>query len=82
MNRGTGASASAKRLSSGVEGGGHRYETTLVAPSGAQLTRLAELIDAGKLTVKVAQSLPLEQAGRAHDIVIDGHAGGKVVLTM
>jgi NADPH:quinone reductase-like Zn-dependent oxidoreductase len=82
LNRGTDSEAAARYAAAAADGSGPKYEATLVQPSGAQLMRLAELIDAGKLRVKVAQTLPLEQAGRAHDIVIDGHAGGKVVLTM
>ena len=82
LNRGTDSDAAARYAAAAADGSGPKYEATLVAPSGAQLARLAALIDAGKLNVKVAQTLPLEQAGRAHDIVIDGHAGGKVVLTM
>jgi hypothetical protein len=32
--------------------------------------------------MRVAKVLPLEEAGQAHDLVIDGHAGGKVLLTI
>jgi NADPH:quinone reductase-like Zn-dependent oxidoreductase len=53
-----------------------------VKPDGAGLEKARELIDAGKIVMKVALELPLEEAGKAQDIVIDGHAGGKVVLTI
>jgi len=59
-----------------------RFAATLEQPSGAGLEQARELIDAGKLKLKVALELPLEQAGKAHDLVIDGHAGGKVILTI
>lgn len=58
-------------------GTGPKFAKTLVQPSGEQLALFAKLINEGKLKVKVAQTLPLEQAGKGHDIVIDGHAGGK-----
>jgi len=41
---------------------------------------LTGLAEAGRLRVLVARSFPLEQAGEAHRLVGDGHAGGKVVL--
>ena len=34
----------------------------------------------GKLKIKIAKEYPLEDAGLAHDLVINGHAGGKVIL--
>lgn len=60
------------------EGTGPKFAKTLVQPSGEQLGMCAKLISEGKLTVKVAQVLPLEEAGKGHDVTIDGHAGGKV----
>jgi len=33
-------------------------------------------------THKISAELPLEKAGEAHDLVIEGHAGGKVILTI
>ena len=81
MNRGTGGKD--KVYKEAFEAGtGPRFATTLVQPSGAGLEQARELIDAGKLKLKVALELPLEQAGKAHDLVIDGHAGGKVILTI
>lgn len=76
LNRGTGpdaVEAYKKRIAA---------EATYVQPNGSQLTKIAEVIDSGKLKVKVALELPLEEAGKAHDIVLDGHAGGKVVLIL
>lgn len=64
------------------EGKGPKFFKTLVQPSGEQLATIAKLINEKKLLIKVAQVMPLEQAGKAHDVVIDGHAGGKVVLTI
>ena len=46
-----------------------------------QLTRTAELIDAGKVKVVVAEVLPLERAQEALDLVVGGRRTGKIVLT-
>ncbi|MDX3660854.1 NADP-dependent oxidoreductase [Streptomyces sp. ID05-26A] len=50
------------------------------APFGSRLGEYARLVVEGKLTVRVAQSLPLADAGKAQDLVATGHAAGKVVL--
>ncbi|WP_455234160.1 zinc-dependent alcohol dehydrogenase family protein [Thiogranum longum] len=44
------------------------------------LDRCAALFDAGKLSIEVSQSLPLEQAARAHAQIETGHTHGKLVL--
>ena len=44
------------------------------------LERGSELADAGKLSVKVSEVLPLAEAATAHRIVEEGHTFGKVVL--
>ncbi|MEV6239629.1 NADP-dependent oxidoreductase [Lentzea sp. NPDC051838] len=49
-------------------------------PFGDRLTEYAKLAADGKLTVRVAQSLPLADAGKAQELSATGHAGGKVVL--
>jgi NADPH:quinone reductase-like Zn-dependent oxidoreductase len=46
-----------------------------------QLARTAELIDAGKITVVVAEVLPLARAQEALELVVGGHRTGKIVLT-
>jgi len=76
MNRGTDHALCEGYAASSAFG----YAATLVQPSGAQLVKLAGLMDAGQLRVKVALEMPLEKAGEAQDVVIDGHAGGKVLL--
>ena len=79
MNRGT-AGADKRFEAAAAAGTGPRFAATLVQPSGGQLEAVTKLINEKKLSMKVARSLPLEQAGAAHDEVIAGHAGGKVVL--
>ncbi|WP_086667576.1 NADP-dependent oxidoreductase [Lentzea kentuckyensis] len=49
-------------------------------PFGAQLTEYARLAADGKLGVRVAQSLPLAEAGQAQELSATGHADGKIVL--
>ena len=75
MNRGSGDS---KLVA--AKGDGRRFATTLIRPDGAQCKQIAELMDAGKLKVKVAKEYKLEDVGAAQDEVIAGHAGGKVIL--
>ena len=50
------------------------------AHQGKILDHCAALADAGKLTIEVSQSLPLEQAARAHQQIESGHTRGKLVL--
>jgi len=50
------------------------------AHQGAILDHCAALADAGKLTIEVSQSLPLEQAASAHEQIETGHTHGKLVL--
>ncbi|MCI4062011.1 NADP-dependent oxidoreductase [Micromonospora sp. R77] len=51
-----------------------------VKPSTADLSMLAGLVDAGRLTVHVARTFPLAEAGPAQRLVAEGHVRGKVVL--
>ena len=51
-------------------------------PEGEQLRRVAELVDAGKVRVKVGRVLPLAEAGQAQELSRAGGTDGKVVLTM
>ena len=81
MNRGTNG-ADLKYKESAANGTGPTFETTLVQPNGEDLQKAAELFDSvpPRLTIKIAKEFPLDAAGAAHDLVIDGHAGGKVIL--
>jgi NADPH:quinone reductase-like Zn-dependent oxidoreductase len=44
------------------------------------LGQAAELIDAGRLSLPVAQTFPLEQIAEAHALSETGHVRGKLVL--
>jgi NADPH:quinone reductase-like Zn-dependent oxidoreductase len=59
---------------------GARGELLLTHASGAQLTEIAQLVDAGHLKPVVASVLPLAEARRAQEISESGHAQGKIVL--
>ncbi|MBF6172861.1 NADP-dependent oxidoreductase [Nocardia blacklockiae] len=59
------------------EKGGH---VVWVRPSAAELTTLADLADAGKLTVPVDTVLPLARAAEALELSKKGRSRGKIVL--
>jgi NADPH:quinone reductase-like Zn-dependent oxidoreductase len=44
------------------------------------LNQIGELIEAGKFSLPVASSFPLEEVGAAHDLSQTGHVRGKIVL--
>jgi len=60
---------------------GPRYRRFYVTPSGADLARITELVEAGHLRVHVDQVLPLEDAAKAHELSESGRVRGKIVLT-
>jgi NADPH:quinone reductase-like Zn-dependent oxidoreductase len=49
-------------------------------PNGAELAKIAELIDAGHLKPIINRLLPLSEARRAHELSQTGHTHGKIVL--
>jgi NADPH:quinone reductase-like Zn-dependent oxidoreductase len=51
-----------------------------VRPSGADLQALADLADAGTLTVPIAHSFPLEDAADAFRASMTGHVRGKIAI--
>jgi NADPH:quinone reductase-like Zn-dependent oxidoreductase len=53
-----------------------------VHSDGAQLQRLGELLETGRVTMPVAASFPLTKAAEALNIARGGRAGGAVVLTV
>ncbi|MGP3988393.1 NADP-dependent oxidoreductase [Streptomyces sp. 3N207] len=52
-----------------------------VRPSSGDLTELADLADAGKLTVRVAETFPLTRLADAFQLSQEGHVHGKIVVT-
>lgn len=69
-------------LAAAAEAAGVRVTPFLVEPDGAALTTIAGLIDAGEVAVEVAETFPLEQAGKAHARGEAGRTRGKLVLTV
>jgi NADPH:quinone reductase len=51
-----------------------------VAADGPRLTELSALADAGRLTLRVADTYPLEKAGEAHARLAAGGVRGRLVL--
>jgi NADPH:quinone reductase-like Zn-dependent oxidoreductase len=51
-----------------------------VQPDGAQLHKIANLIDLAKLRPTLDRILPLSEARRAHELSQNGHVHGKIVL--
>ncbi len=51
-----------------------------VQPDGAQLNKLAQLLDSAGLRPMIDRVLPLSEARRAHELSESGHARGKIVL--
>jgi NADPH:quinone reductase-like Zn-dependent oxidoreductase len=60
----------------------HKVEAQMMSmkASTTNLTRLAELLDAGKLKTVVMKTYPLAQAREAWTEIMAGHARGKIVL--
>jgi NADPH:quinone reductase-like Zn-dependent oxidoreductase len=51
-----------------------------LAPNGATLARIGEMIDSGVIVVHVDQVFDLERAADAHRALEEGHTRGKIVL--
>jgi NADPH:quinone reductase-like Zn-dependent oxidoreductase len=54
----------------------------LAKKSGEDLAALKELIEAGKVTPVIDRAYPLSEAPEAIRYLEDGHARGKVVITV
>jgi NADPH:quinone reductase-like Zn-dependent oxidoreductase len=59
---------------------GVRTGWTLVEPDHGGLVALAELVEAGRLRVEIADVLPLAEAARAHELGESKRTTGKLVL--
>jgi NADPH:quinone reductase-like Zn-dependent oxidoreductase len=60
---------------------GIRVATVGVRPNGAELAELVALVEAGKLTLRVADVYPFAKAGEAHARLAKGGVRGRLVLT-
>jgi NADPH:quinone reductase-like Zn-dependent oxidoreductase len=59
---------------------GLRFVELRVDRSGDDLQRLTELVSRGALRVDLAQTLPLTEAAKAHELIETGRTQGKIVL--
>ncbi len=71
-----------QQLSAAADTAGVRTSAFLVEPDGVALTRIAELIDAGEVSVEVEAVFPLAQAAQAHVRGESGRTRGKLVLSV
>ncbi|MER7174869.1 NADP-dependent oxidoreductase [Streptomyces mesophilus] len=69
-----------KDLAARVQAAGRQFAGVSVEPDYASLEAIAALIDEGRIRPHVSQTLPLEEAAKAHELVGSGHTRGKVVL--
>lgn len=69
-------------LAAKVAAEGRRFAGVSVEPDYAALESIAELVDAGRLRPHVERTFPLEEAGRAHEVLEAGQVTGKLVLTV
>lgn len=61
-------------------GRGVRTEQMFLHGDTAALAELVALVDAGELTMEVAERLPLDEAQAVHDRAAAGKLAGKTVL--
>lgn len=78
--RGTGPDRTAVEEQAAARG--LRYVRFGFTPSGADLREITALVERGALRVLVEQILPLEEAGKAHELSQSGQVHGKIVLTV
>jgi NADPH:quinone reductase-like Zn-dependent oxidoreductase len=60
---------------------GITVRTVWIDGDGAQLATLVSLIESGKLSLRVAQTLPLEDLPKAHSLIAAGGTRGAVVVS-
>ncbi|MEU7135971.1 NADP-dependent oxidoreductase [Streptomyces sp. NPDC046261] len=71
-----------QELAAQVEAAGRRFAGVSVEPDYASLEAIAALVDAGRVRPHVAETFPLADAAKAHELVGSGRVQGKVVLTV
>jgi NADPH:quinone reductase-like Zn-dependent oxidoreductase len=78
--RGSGPNGSAVREQAATRG--VRYVEFVFTPSGSDLEDISGLVESGALRVVVDETLPLEEAAKAHELSETGRVKGKIVLTV
>jgi NADPH:quinone reductase-like Zn-dependent oxidoreductase len=61
---------------------GARAELLIMSPNSEQLVQIAELVAGGVVHVEIAQTFPLADVAKAHELSEAGHVRGKLVLTV
>ncbi|MWB98411.1 NADP-dependent oxidoreductase [Agromyces seonyuensis] len=75
-----GVAALSRKVRSEAKRHGVRYSFLFVRADGAQLARIAELVDAGALRPFVGKAWPFEEAAAALDAMARGARGKQIVL--
>ncbi len=65
------------QLIAGLIGRPKKAKFLMVRPEGNDLAFLGKLADEGRLRPTIGRTFPLEQAGKAHEVSEEGHAGGR-----
>ncbi|WP_406201747.1 NADP-dependent oxidoreductase [Kitasatospora sp. NBC_01560] len=71
-----------QELAAEVEAAGRHFAGVSVEPDYASLEAIAALVDAGRIRPHIAATFPLDEAGKAHELLGAGRVQGKVVLTV
>jgi NADPH:quinone reductase-like Zn-dependent oxidoreductase len=61
---------------------GARAELLIMSPNPEQLAQIGALVAGGDVHVEIAETVPLEEAWRAHTLSESGHTRGKIILTV
>lgn len=61
---------------------GKRSQGFVMSPQAEQLERIAGQVAAGEVHVEIAETIPLAEAARAHELSEGGHVRGKLVLSV
>ncbi|MDH6576257.1 NADP-dependent oxidoreductase [Kitasatospora sp. MAP5-34] len=69
-------------LAATTRASGRRFAGVMVAPDRASLEAITELVDADRIRPYVAETFPLDEVGRAHELIESGRTQGKIVLTV
>ncbi|ASJ71083.1 NADP-dependent oxidoreductase [Granulosicoccus antarcticus] len=59
-----------------------RFESFFMEPDGAMLAELGALIENGIVSPVIGNTFPMEQTGEAYQALAEGHAVGKIVVTV
>ena len=59
-----------------------RFEWFFMEPNGPMLAELGSLIESGIVTPVIDSTYPMDQTGAAYEALADGHAVGKIVVTV